>query len=169
MWEMDYESAANYWTEKDKESVQMSDDELRKRIVEFIKENKTCALATASNDMVRCTPIEYNYVDNSFYLFSEGGLKFKGLKENKNVGLSIYASYEGFGKLKGLQVIGKAEMIEPFTEEYNKVCEFRKIPLDVMKKLPKPMNLIKVNPESYDYLDSDLKQEGFGSRQHLAL
>lgn len=167
MWEMDYESAANYWTIKDKGSVQMPEDELRKRIEEFIKANRTCALATASDEMVRCTPIEYNYVNHCFYLFSEDGLKFKGLKENKNVGLAIYASYEGFGKLKGLQIVGKAEIIEPFSEEYNKVCEFRKIPIDVMKKLPKPINLIKVNPENYDYLDSDLKQDGFGSRQHL--
>jgi hypothetical protein len=29
------------------------------------------------------------------------------------------------------------------------------------------MNLIKIVPESFDYLDSDLKKDGFGSRQHL--
>jgi hypothetical protein len=28
------------------------------------------------------------------------------------------------------------------------------------------MNLIKIAPESYDLLDSDLKKDGFGNRQH---
>ena len=167
MWNMDYDSAASYWDEKDQASLHMEQSALKEKIEEFIKANKTCALATASSDMVRCTPIEYNYLDGYFYLFSEGGLKFKGLKENKNVGLAVYESYAGFGNLKGLQVCGKAEMVEPFSEEYVKVVEFRKIPMEAMKKLPQPMNLIKVVPESFDYLDSDLKKDGFGSRQHL--
>ena len=29
------------------------------------------------------------------------------------------------------------------------------------------MNLIKITSESYEYLDSDLKKDGFGIRQHL--
>ena len=47
--------------------------------------------------------------------------------------------------------------------------EHKKIPVEAMKKLPQAMNLIKVVPVAYDYLDSDLKKEGFGSRQHLIM
>ncbi|WP_034467765.1 pyridoxamine 5'-phosphate oxidase family protein [Butyrivibrio proteoclasticus] len=167
MWEMDYESAAKHWVEKDKESAHMEEAALKERIEGFIAGHNTCALATASADMVRNTPIEYNYVDGEFYFFSEGGLKFKGLKENKNVGLAIFEPYGGFGNLKSLQVEGVASMVEPFSEEYLKVMEFKKIPVEAMKKLPQPMNLIKVVARSYDYLDSELKKEGFSSRQHL--
>ncbi len=98
---------------------------------------------------------------------AEGGLKFKGLKENKNVGIAIFEPYGGFGQLKILQVQGVASMVEPFSEEYLKLMEHKKIPVEAMKKLPQAMNLIKVVPTSYDYLDSDLKKDGFGSRQHL--
>ena len=167
MWEMDYEAAANHWILKDKESVHMERAALEEKIENFIKGHNTCALATASSEMVRNTPIEYNYVDGDFYFFSEGGLKFKGLKENKNVGLAIFESYGGFGQLKSLQVQGIASMVEPFSDEYLKIMEHKKIPVDVMKKLPQPMNLIKVEATSYDYLDSDLKKDGFGSRQHM--
>ena len=45
----------------------------------FIQEHKVCALATGSGEYVRCTPIEYNFVDGAFYLFSEGGMKFMDL------------------------------------------------------------------------------------------
>jgi hypothetical protein len=51
---------------------------------------------------VRNTPIEDNYVDGNFDCFSEGGMKFRGLKENKNVGIAIFEPYGGFGQLKSL-------------------------------------------------------------------
>ena len=167
MWEPDYDEQANYWIEKDAVSKKLDPGKLKEHIEAFLAERKTCALATASDGLVRNTPIEYNYLDGAFYLFSEGGLKFKALKNNKNVSLAIFDGYGGFGKLKGLQVQGVASLIEPFSEEYIKLLDYKKIPVEGMKKLPKPMNLIKVVPVSYDLLDSELKQEGVDSRQHL--
>lgn len=167
MWEMDYDKAAEYWIERDKESAKLEENELVKKINTFVEGHNTCALATASADGVRCTPIEYNYSDGCFYFFSEGGLKFKGLKENKHVGIAIYEPYSGFANLKSLQIEGIASMIEPFSDEYLSIMAIKKIPVETMKKLPCPMNLIKVVPKCFDYLDSDLKKDGYGSRQHL--
>lgn len=166
---MDYDLAANYWIEKDKASVHMEPEALTERIYEFINAHNTCALATGCDSFVRCTPIEYSYMDGIFYMLSEGGLKFKALKENKNVSFAIYEPYGGFGQLKSLQVMGKAALVEPFCDEYIKILAHKKIPVEAIKKLPQPMNLIKIIPESYDYLDSDLKREGFNSRQHREL
>ena len=167
MYQPDYNIAASHWIERDRDSVHMESAALKEKIESFIGAHNTCALATASADMVRNTPIEYNYVKGCFYFFSEGGLKFKGLKENKNVGIAIFEPYGGFGQLKSLQVQGEAVMVEPFSEEYLMLMEHKKIPVEAMKKLPQAMNLIKVVPTTYDYLDSDLKKEGFGSRQHM--
>ena len=167
MFEMDYDKAAAHWTSKDKVAKKLDDKTLLERIEGFIKEGNTCALATASEGSVRCTPIEYMYSDGAFYMFSEGGLKFKNLKENKHVGLAMFETYSGFGSLKGLQAEGIAEIVEPFSEEYLKAMELRHIPEATMRKLPEPMNLIKIKPSSYDYLDSDLKKENISIRQHL--
>jgi uncharacterized protein YhbP (UPF0306 family) len=166
---MNYEKAASYWEEKDKESVKMDSDELKKKIIDFINNHNTCALAVASGDFIRCTPIEYNYVDESFYLFSEGGLKFRALKDNKNVCMAIYDEYRGFGKLNGLQVTGIAKMVEPWSEEYLKLLAFKNIPEAAIRKLPEPMNLIKIVPRSMEFLCSDLKNKGYCSRQHLEI
>jgi len=166
-WEMDYDAAVNYWLEKDKTSVHMEEGALKKRIESYIKAHNTCALATGSKNGIRNTSIEYNYVDGCFYFFSEGGLKFKGLQENKNVGIAICEPYVGFTNYKSVEVEGVAIMIEPFTDEYLKIMKCRKIPVETMKKLSSPMNLIKVVVKSFDYLDSDLKKEGFSNRQHL--
>jgi uncharacterized protein YhbP (UPF0306 family) len=166
---MNYEKAASYWEEKDKESVKMDSDALKKKIIDFINNHNTCALAVASGDFIRCTPIEYNYVDENFYLFSEGGLKFRALKDNKNVCMAIYDEYRGFGKLNGLQVTGIAEMVEPWSEEYLKLLAFKNIPEAAIRKLPEPMNLIKIVPKTMEFLCSDLKNKGYCSRQHLEL
>ena len=161
---MDYDTASEYWINKDKTSAHMEENALKEKIEQFIKSHNTCALATGCNDFVRCTPIEYNYVGGFFYLFSEGGLKFKALKENKNIAFAVYESYGGFGKLKSLQVTGIAEIVEPFCDEYLKLLAHKKIPVEAIKKLQQPMHLIKIIPKEYDYLDSDLKKEGFSAR-----
>ena len=82
------------------------------------------------------------------------------------MGIAIYESYNGFGNLKSLQIEGMANLVEPFSEEYMKVMEHKKIPESAMRNLPQPMALIKVMPKVFDYLDSDLKKEEFGIRQH---
>jgi len=164
---MDYDTAMNYWMRKDKTTKHVQEGILKEKIESFIKSHNTCSLATISSEMVRNTSIEYNYVNGYFYFFSEGGLKFKGLKENKNVSIAICEPYKGFSSLKSIQVTGEATMIEPFSDEYLKIVEYKKIPVEMMKKLSPPMNLIKVTVKRYDYLDSDFKKEGFGYRQHL--
>ena len=74
---------------------------------------------------------------------------------------------DGFGNLRSLQVTGIAAMVEPFSEEYNTHAAFRKIPLDALKKLPSPMNLICVTPTRIDALFSDFKKDGYSVRQVL--
>ena len=58
-------------------------------------------------------------------------------------------------------------MVEPFSEEYNTHAAFKKIPLDALKKLPSPMNLICVTPTHIDALFSDFKKDGYSVRQVL--
>lgn len=166
---MDYKKAACYWMEKDAQAALMDRDAILAEMEKFIKEHNTCALATGSGDFIRCTPIEYNYKDRCFWLFSEGGMKFNALEYNKNVCLAIYDSYVGLGQLGGMQISGTAELIEPWTSEYMDLLTFRKIPVENLKKLPVTMYLIKVTPIRIDFLCSEFKKLGFDSRQHLCL
>ena len=102
-------------------------------------------------------------------MFSEGGLKFRGLKDNRNVSIAICNNrYEGFGKLNGMQIYGTAEIIEPFSEEYIRAAEYKKIPVEMLKKLQPAMHLIKVVPQEIDILNSGFKSEGCDVRQHLS-
>jgi len=60
--------------------------------------------------------------------------------------------------------MGKAELIEPFSEAYNAHAEYKKIPLTALKKLASPMNLICVTPVEIDALFSEFKKAGYSSR-----
>lgn len=162
-------AAARYWEEKDRSGVKLEKTRLRAMVEDYIKANNTCALATGTGDYVRCTPIEYSWHDGCFWMFSEGGRKFIGLAENPHVCLAIYDKYEGFGKLRGVQVMGRAELVEPFSETYTAHAAFRKIPLAALQKLPTPMHLIRVFPTRMDCLFSECKELGCAPRQTLVL
>lgn len=163
---IDWESAANHWLNKEAEEDRMPSEQLLAVIEGFLSRHKVCALATAGAGVVRNTPVEYLYAEGAFWFFSEGGLKFKALQACKDVCLAIYDDNAAFGSLAGLQVTGKAEVLEPFGDEYKHVCELRELPVERLEKLPFVMNIIKVVPTRYDYLDSSLKEQGFSSRQH---
>jgi hypothetical protein len=164
---MNYQEAASYWEEKDKQSARMDRETLLTKMEEFILAHNTCALATGCGDFVRCTPIEYSYYDCKLWMFSEGGLKFQALEQNENVCLAIYDSYTGFGKLGGMQISGTAAIIEPWSEKYLDLLALKKIPAESLKKLPHTLHLIQITPIRIDFLCSEFKRLGFNSRQHL--
>jgi len=167
----EYKSASEFWTEKEAESKQMPKEALMEAIEDYVHKNDTCALATASNsgDFVRCTPIEYVYYQKAFYMFTEGGLKFKGLESNSNVCIAIFDKFQGFTELKGMQVSGTAEVIEPYSEEYIAVAEHRKLSIDALKKLERTMHLLKITPLRIDFLNSDFRKDGYDGRQFIEL
>lgn len=163
----EFEKAAQYWNNKEK--TVMPQEQLRQAVDAYIKANNTCALATGTGAYVRCTPIEYSFHDGKFWMFSEGGEKFIGLEKNDNVCLAIYDRYDSFGNLKSLQIMGKAEMIEPFSDVYKAHAEYKKIPLAALEKLESPMNLICVTPVKIEVLFSEFKKEGYSIRQTIEL
>lgn len=164
---MDYKKAASFWIKKEETSKKLCREALEKEIREFAQSHTFCALATADLEgNVRCTPMEYFLMDDKFWMLTEGGLKFRGLEQNKNVALAIFDTGEGFGDTKGMQISAKAEVIEPWSEEYLALLDHVHIPAEKIKSLPEPLNLLKITPESIDLLLGKLKKEGYSSRQH---
>lgn len=167
MTDREYQAAACYWDEKDASSIRLERSRLWAMAETYIQANNTCALATGAGDYVRCTPIEYSWHDGCFWMFSEGGRKFIGLRSNPHVCLAIYDSYKSGGSLRGMQVMGLAELVEPFSAAYNAHAARKKISLEILRKLPSPMHLIRIRPVRIDCLFSDFKKLGCSPRQTL--
>ena len=165
--ECEYEAAARYWTSKENDATRMPDEQLKEAIDDFLTSHNTCALACASGDFVRCTPLEYAYREGAIWIFSEGGLKFAALEHNKNVRLAIYEPYAGFGTLASAQVTGVAKIVDPDSAEFADAASAKGIKPAMFDKIKTMLHLIKVTPTSIDYLASSLKELGFDSRQHL--
>ena len=80
--------------------------------------------------------------------------------------IHIY-KYDGADNLKSIQVIGKADLVEPFSDTYNKHAKIKKLPVETLKKLASPMNLICVTPVKMEVLFSEFKKNGYSSRQTI--
>lgn len=149
-----------------KPEKEMEREELINEINKFITSHNTCTLSTGSGNFIRNTPIEHIYYKNNFYFISEGGFKFKGLLQNSNVCIAIFNNYTSMSNLKGLQVSGKGMLISYLSEEYIEVMSFKGIKIETLKNIPINMNLIKVIPEQFEFLNTDLKNKGFDSKQY---
>lgn len=140
---------------------------LKKAIDEYVSSKNTCTLTSGICEFIRSTPIEYLYVNGCFYFFTEGGLKFKGILQNSNVSICIYDDYSGMLNLKGLQVSGKAELISIGSDEYKEILEVKKLKFENIENLPVNLNLLKVYPVKFEFLNSDFKKFGVDAKQIL--
>lgn len=141
-----------------KSSNALNEVELKKSIDKFITEHNTCTLATGYNGVIRATPIEYMYIEENLYFITEGGLKFNGILQNHNVSIAIYDNYTGMSNLKGLQIHGKAEIIEIGSSEYKKIIKDKGLDEEKLKKLHVNLNMIKVKINRFEFLNSDFKK-----------
>lgn len=138
---------------------------LKNKIEEFLHRHNTCTLCTASNDMVIGTPIEYIYENGKIYIITEGGRKFINLLRNDNVSIAVYENYSGFANLEGLQLSGRATIIDYNDYEYDEIIKLKKLEPKNIKKLNMLMNVIKIDLYRATFLSADIKKEGYEAKQ----
>lgn len=178
----EFEKAATYWTSRDAAAdpaKRMGEEGLRALVESFLAARKVCALATCADGVPRCTPLEYDYRDGALWIFSEGGLKFRGLEpaegtDSAPVSLAVFDPNAKFTQLKSLQIDGRATVVEPGSPEFTDTVAAKGIPAGGTAALAakaarfaEMLHLIKVVPTRADLLDSSLKQQGYAVRQHL--
>lgn len=150
-----------------KNSLTMPENDLRKRIDTFLTAHNNCTLCTGSGVRVRATPIEYTYNDGALYFLSEGGEKFANLMVNPSVAIAVFDPYEGFEKLGGLQISGKAEVIPDDSNEYAQFLTVKGLNSTTVKSLPVTLHMIKVRLTGCELLLSILDREGYDVRQSV--
>lgn len=145
---------AIYTWEKRRESGEpMPREELLDEVNDYIGKRVNCSLATGYGTYIRNTPMRYSYKNGLFFLVTEGGHKFKGLLQNKNVSITIFDSDQVGADTVGITVEGTAVVTE-FSAKDRKMSEARKF-------------LITVKPTSIEYLNSELPERGYYQLQRL--
>lgn len=143
----------------------MEPSRLKNEIEAFICEHNMLALATSNENTPRCSPVEYLYRKGSFYIFTEGGLKFAGILEQSTVSFGIYNRYDNMTNVKGMQVTAQAEIIPFLSKEYRAVIEEKGIHISAIEKRPIDLYLIRLNPRRYDFLNLEFKKDGYDAKQ----
>lgn len=162
---INFEQFQNFWIEQQKTAKHMDRSDALAHIENFIKNHNTCGFATGYGDFIRCTPIEYTYMDGEFWFVSEGGSKFIGLEKNRNVSMAIFEYYGDVKDSHGLQVMGTVEFYDNESDEFKKLLAFKGIPYDVMKAAAVEVAVIRVKPSVYEMYDTDFVKQGYDVRQ----
>ncbi len=166
---IDFRHFQNFWIEQQKNAKHMDPEKVKEHIEGFIRNHNTCGFATGYGDYIRCTPIEYTWMDGSFWFVSEGGSKFIGLEKNRNVSLAIFEYYGDPKDSHGLQVMGTAEFFSNTSDEFKKLLAFKGIPYDVVKAAAVEVAVVHVVPTRFEMFDTDFVKQGFDVRQIISL
>ena len=163
----EYDRAARYWTSRDAVGTRLPREDALARIDAFLSTHTTCALATGNGTFVRCTPLEYAWHDGRIWILSEGGLKFRGLAHNAHVCLAVFDPYTTMGQTHGLQVTGTADIVGEDDPHYARELAGKGLTVERLHRMGARLHLLRITPQSYDLLDSDLRGEGVDARQHV--
>jgi len=128
-------------------------DEMRLRLVKFLRNNAIGTLATCYDDLPRATPVRYKSNDVDIYILTEGGGKIFNIRRNPSVSFSIYGRYAGFTTCRCVQLWGRAAIIEQHDAEYARAYDIMGLGIRAdlssvdLKAVQASMCIIKIVPQ----------------------
>jgi len=146
----------------------LSEKELEHLIINFMKTQGMCVLATCSDNVPRASAVEFFPAGTTIYILTEGGRKIDNIAMNKNFSVAIHTPFTGWDSIKGVQISGTAEkgksgsrVFEEGEEAYKKRRHLKGV------YIPTGMSFIKITPQTIEYLDTTLKARRLGIRHML--
>jgi len=101
------------------ERKHLSKQELEREIIDYLSKTQPCSLATCGKDgEPRISVVDYVNEGLTIYIFSEGGDKFKNLKDNNRVAIGIGTSAKTVKSVRGINIWGIAEVFTEDTPEF---------------------------------------------------
>jgi len=134
--------------------------ELEEEIIDYLGKKRPCALGTCGRDGVpRVSMVDYMNDGLTLYILSEGGDKFKNIRENNRVAVGIGTSTHTMRSVRGVNMWGTADIFTDDTPEFAKALQLFKPFLDDIAKLtgkppqlpPGVMKMIRVTPARMIY------------------
>jgi nitroimidazol reductase NimA-like FMN-containing flavoprotein (pyridoxamine 5'-phosphate oxidase superfamily) len=138
----------------------LSKNELEKEITDYLSKKHPCSLATCGKDCVpRTSVVDYVNDGLTLYIFSEGGGKFKNIKENNKVSIGIGTSTQTIRSVRGVNIEGIAEVFTEDTGEFSHAMKlFKPLFEDFEQQISGPiefppgmMRIIRITPTKMVY------------------
>jgi general stress protein 26 len=146
---------------------ELSKQELEQLIVDLLKEQSLCMIATCSGNLPRASTVEYFPIATTIYILTEGGVKIENIIHNPNVSIAIHAPFAGWQTVRGIQITGVAEIGRRGSRVYEEGLDAFNKRRGHIRTLPDIMSVIKVKPSKIEYLDAALGNKGVNVRHTL--
>ena len=150
-----------YYKQKNIERKHPSKEELEQEIIDYLGKKHPCSLATCGKDGIpRISVVDYMNDGLTIYILSEGGQKFQNIQENNNVAIGIGTSTRTSLSVRGINILGIAEIFDDTTKEFAYALELFKPIIESMVdgmgdkplEIPKGViTLIRVTPKKMVY------------------
>lgn len=153
-------------------------EELKTQVIDYLKGHNTMTLATSAGETPWASTVFYASDDVRLYFFSAPESRHcQNLAANGRVAVTVQEDYQDWRKIKGIQLEGRAELVDGVLEKAKAMAIYaRKYP-EVIKLFTDPSSgvfhkaFLKVKfycvvPEKLFFIDN---AQGFGKRQELLL
>lgn len=153
---------------KKKPREPMPRDMLEQHIAEFIKSHNACVLATASDNIPRATPLEYEAEGTTLYINADPGKKIENIKANPQISVAIHDPLHGWLTVKGIQITASAKLITDGDAEYPsawKIFNRANAGKEGWDIPPKGSTLLIIEPQKIELFETALKDKGYKIRQ----
>ncbi len=153
---------------KKKPREPMPRDMLEQHIVEFIKSHNVCVLATASDNIPRATPLEYEAEGTTLYINADPGKKVENIRANPQISAAIHDPLHGWLTVKGIQITAQAKLITDEDADYLsawKIFNRANAGKEGWDVPPKGGTLLIIEPQKIELFETALKDKGYKIRQ----
>jgi hypothetical protein len=160
-----------------KYTAKLPDDELKERILKFLKEQAMCVIVTCKDNVPRATPLEYFSEGTTLYIAPDPGTKIENIVANPRISVGIFNDVNpdwpgGAWKwIKAVQITGEATLLTPDDPEYAHAMKvynwepFLKARGRTRDDVPKLGRMIKVEANKIEYSESALMLKGYAGKQ----
>ena len=138
----------------------LADEEALQAMEDFLVRHNTGVLTTGSDGILRATPIDYVFVQQKLYFFSEGGEKFIHLYRNPQAAFAVFDSFTDVRHLGGLQIEGSVRLLEGDDPAYVTAAAAKGISQKRLDSLAVTLHGIELTPRRLTFVWS-----GFAERK----
>ena len=139
-------------------------DSLEAQIREYLDSHKVCTIAVADGNTPSAHTVYYVNNDMRLYFHSDmKSQKISVLRSNPKISLVVDEDYENWGDIKGLQLFGRARILDSRDTGWVRGAFEKKFPhLKELGGLPATYVFVEVMPEKVYYMDFS-KRPGYKS------
>jgi general stress protein 26 len=150
---------------------QLERADLEERIEHFLATHWMGVLSTIGKNGPIGTPVEYHGIGSTVYILPQpNSPKVKAMQNDPRVCFAIYGENSGWASVRGAQLLGNAEFIEPGTPDHDyamSIYKWESSAVQLGKPLDKPpqVPMVKINPTRIVYTEQWLRKDGYAPRQ----